>query len=201
MKLVQGGLSFFSPRLGLVCSNIISYEIVLASGSTTIASESTNSDLWRALEGGSNDFGIVTRMTVRSFPSTKIWSGFLYMPALQITKVLKSFQESVGRENSGGLENAAGPIACFSYIHKLGIQAVAINLVHTQPPENGKKWPACWKTSGFASLWRFWSTCKFQTLTSATNEMNVLNPPGRRQVFATTTIKNDLPTLTAAYTA
>lgn len=145
-------------------------------------------------------------MTARSFRSTKIWSGFLYMPAFQTTKVLKSFHEYVSRESSGNSDTAydayaAGPIACFSYVHKLGIQAVAINLVHTKPPENEKKWPACWKTSGFASLWRFWSTCKVQTLTSATDEMNVLNPPGRRQVFANTTIKNDLATLTAAYTA
>lgn len=31
--------------------------------------------------------------------------------------------------------------------------------------------------------------------------MNALNPPGRRQVFATTTIKNDPSTLAAAYAA
>ena len=31
--------------------------------------------------------------------------------------------------------------------------------------------------------------------------MNMLNPPGRRQVFAMTTIKNDSATLTAAYDA
>lgn len=31
--------------------------------------------------------------------------------------------------------------------------------------------------------------------------MNALNPPGRRQVFATTTIQNDLATITAAHAA
>ncbi|MCJ1456812.1 hypothetical protein MMC28_007177 [Mycoblastus sanguinarius] len=201
-----GGLSFFSPRLGLVCSNIVSYEVVLASGSNTTASESINPELWRALKGGSNNFGIVTRFTARSFPSTKIWSGFLYMPAFQTTKVLRSFHEYVNRGNSGVPDtaynnHAAGPIACFSYIHKLGFQAISVNLVYTKPPEKEKKWPVCWKTSGFASLWRLWSTCKVRTLTSATDEMNVLNPPGRRQAFANTTIKNHLATLTAAYTA
>ncbi|KAL6714317.1 hypothetical protein ACLMJK_007740 [Lecanora helva] len=190
---------------GLVCSNIISYEIVLASGSCVIASESTNSDLWRALKGGSNNFGIVTHFTARSFPSTDIWSGFLYMPAMQVNKVLRSFHEYVNRVIGGNPnlaydEHAAGPLACFSYIHKIGFQAISVNLVHTKPPETGD-WPSCWKNSGFASLWRLWSTCKVRTLTSATDEMNVLNPPGRRQIFANTTVRNDLATLVGAYNA
>ena len=201
-----GGLSFFSPRFGLVCSNIISYEVVLASGSIITASASTNSDLWRALKGGSNNFGIVTRFTARSFPSTKIWSGFLYMPAFQTAKVLTAFHEFVNRADLSEPStcydsHAAGPIACFSYIPKIRLQAIAINLVYTKSPENEKNWPACWKTSSFASLWRLWSTCKVRNLTSATDEMNALNPPGRRQIFAVTTIKNDPATLTAAHTA
>lgn len=205
-KAQTGGLSFFSPRFGLVCSNILSYELVLASGSITTASASTNPDLWRALKGGSNNFGIVTRFAARSFPSTKIWSGFLYMPASQAAKVLAAFHECVNRADSSDPSitydnHAAGPIACFSYIQKLGVQAIALNLVYTKLPENEKKWPACWRTSSFRSLWRLWSTCKVRTLTSATDEMNALNPPGRRQVFATTTIKNDPATLAAAHAA
>ena len=49
------------------------------------------------------------------------------------------------------------------------------------------------------SIWRLWSTCKGRNLTSATNEMNALSPPGRRQVFATTTIKNNFATLTVVH--
>ncbi len=63
-----GGLSFLSPRYGLVCSNVICDEIVLASGTITTASATTNSDLWRPLKGGSNNFGVVTRFTFRCFP-------------------------------------------------------------------------------------------------------------------------------------
>ncbi|TVY86304.1 Bifunctional solanapyrone synthase [Lachnellula willkommii] len=194
-----GGLSFFSPRFGLVCSNIISYELVLASGAITTASVSSNPDLWRALKGGST----------RSFPCGMIWSGFLYMPSFQATKTLAAFHECVNRAGASVDNNtttthdnhAAGPIACFSYIQQLGIQAISVNLVHTNPQPNEKKWPVYWRNSPFRSLWRFWSTCKIRTLTSATDEMNSLNPPGRRQVFATTTIKNDLATITQAHTA
>ncbi|KAI9715744.1 MAG: hypothetical protein M1812_005742 [Candelaria pacifica] len=202
-----GGLSFFSPRFGLVCSNVISYEIVLASGVVTTATASHNADLWRALKGGSNNFGIVTRFTTRSFPSTQIWSGFLYVPNFQAPRVLAAFHEFISRADANNTDvsydqNAAGPLACFSYLPKLGIQAIAVNLVYTkQPPHDSKKWPTCWRTSSFASLWRFWSTCKVRSLSSATDEMNVLNPPGRRQHFATTTIKNDPATIAAAHSA
>ena len=201
-----GGLSFFSPRFGLVCSNVLSYEVVLASGCVTTASASANPDLWRALKGGSNNFGIVTRFTCRSFPSTKIWSGFLYMPASQTAKVLAAFHEFVNGADSGNHRttydnHAAGPMACFSYVEKIGVQLIAVNVVYTKPPEDKKKWPACWEKSRFRSLWRFWSTCKVHTLTSASDEMNALNPPGRRQIFASTTIKNDPATLAATHAA
>lgn len=185
----------------------MSYEIVLASGSVATASESTNADLWRALKGGSNNFGIVTRFTFRSFPCTKIWSGFLYMPSSQATKVLAAFYDYVNKVVSADSpsttydDHSAGPIVCFSYIQQLRLQAIAVNLVYTKTPEEEGNWPTCWKTSAFAPLWRLWSTCKVRTLTSATDEMNALNPPGRRQVFAALTIKNDPPTIDAAHAA
>jgi hypothetical protein len=199
-----GGLSFFSPRFGMACSNVISYEVVLASGSITTASESNNPDLWRCLKGGSNNFGIVTRFTVRSFPAGKIWSGFLYMPSFQHAKVLAAFHESVNKASLGGSsrdDHAAGALTSFSYVQQIGMQLIAANLVYTKTPEDEKNWPTYWKKSSFASLWRFWSTCKTRTLTSATDELNALNPPGKRQLLATTTIKNDPATLTAVHDA
>jgi hypothetical protein len=199
-----GGLSFFSPRSGFVCSNVIEYEVVLADGSIETASKESNSNLWRALKGSSNNFGIVTRFTMRSFPLTDIWSGFLYLPPWQSSKVLSAFHSFVSRDikaNSDAMydEYAAGPLLCFTYLQQLGIQAIAINLARTSPPPDPKRWPECWSTSEFPKLWRFWSTCKVQSLTSATDEVSVLNPPGRRQEFATTTVKNDAATLEAVH--
>ncbi|KAI9709489.1 MAG: hypothetical protein M1820_003249 [Bogoriella megaspora] len=180
-----GGLSFFSPQFGLVCSNIVQYEVVLASGAIVNASATEYTNLWRALKGGSNNFGVVTRFIARSFPSADIWSGFLYLPSFQSAKVLRAFHEFVGRADPNRTDmtydqSAAGPIACFTYL---------------QPVE----WPACWRNSSFKPLWRFWNTCKTPSLTSATDEMSALNPPGRRQVFSCTTIKNDASTLATAH--
>lgn len=202
--LPTGGLSFFSPRFGFVCSNILSYDIVLASGTATVASESTNPDLWRALKGGSNNFGIVTRFTAYCFPSTKIWSGFLYLSASQTAEVLAAFQECVNRADSTMSSTtsdnyAAGPIACFTYIPKIGLQVISVHLAYTKPIGNGRKWPDYWQNSPFGSFWCFWRTCKERRISSANDEVAGLNPAGRRQVFATTTIQNDYATLEAAH--
>ncbi|CAL8576826.1 hypothetical protein XPA_002691 [Xanthoria parietina] len=190
-----GGISFFSPRVGFVCNNILSYEIVLANGTIATASESTNPGLWRALKGGSNNFGIVTRFVARSFPSTDVWSGFLYMTASKAGQVIQAFHSYAQADAGIYDEYAAGPLVCFSYVQKLGIQVIATNLVYTKP----EPWPSCW--AGFKSIGRLWSTVKVRSLTSATNELAMSSPAGLRQKFITTTVKNDHATLMEIHAA
>ncbi|KAL2837983.1 FAD-binding domain-containing protein [Aspergillus pseudodeflectus] len=76
---LSGGLSFFSSREGFISDNVLTYEIVLASGKTINANSAENSDLWLALRGGGNNFGIVTRYELRTFPQPQpFWSGSIY---------------------------------------------------------------------------------------------------------------------------
>ncbi|KAI2486872.1 FAD binding domain containing protein [Pyrenophora tritici-repentis] len=201
-----GGLSFFSPRYGFVCNNILEYEVVLADGSIVTASEHENPNLWKALKGGGNNFGIVTRFTARAFPSKNVMSGFLYLRSSQAPRVLSLLHSFVSRTMSGEVNerydpNAAGPLVCFTYLHSLRLQAIAVNLVHTSPTTKLPGWPESWQSSDFTRLRRIWHTCKVRSLSDATDELSVLNPPGRRQEFATTTIKNDQKTLEAVHAA
>lgn len=50
-------------------------EVVLPSGEIVNANATSNSDLWRALKGGSNNFGVVTRIDLKTFPQGKFWGG------------------------------------------------------------------------------------------------------------------------------
>jgi len=52
-----GGLSFLSAEYGLVCDNVVNYEVVLADASIVNANASSNSNLYWALKGGGNQFG------------------------------------------------------------------------------------------------------------------------------------------------
>lgn len=168
-----------------------------------MASASNDSDLWRALKGGANNYGVVSRITVRSFPcSPRIWGGFLYLPAFQSAKVLEAFHDFLNRQpsrNNGYDEYAAGPLTCFTYFQPLGFEIICASIAYTKIPDDKKRWPKCWGTSGFKPLWRYWSTCGVRTLTSLSVEMNSMDPAGRRQAGANVTVKNDLGTLFALH--
>ena len=75
--ILGGGLSSLSPRYGFACDMVENFEIVLASGEVVNANARQNSDLWVALKGGSNNFGVVTRFDIKCFPQGKIWGGYL----------------------------------------------------------------------------------------------------------------------------
>ncbi|KAK3376365.1 hypothetical protein B0T24DRAFT_618528 [Lasiosphaeria ovina] len=65
---VGGGISHLSPRVGWACDNVVNFELVLASGRLTNANETDQPDLYRALKGGANNLGIVTRFDLATFP-------------------------------------------------------------------------------------------------------------------------------------
>lgn len=56
----------------------MNYEIVLGSGEVANANADENADLWKALRGGGNNFGVVTRYDVRTFKQGPLWGGALY---------------------------------------------------------------------------------------------------------------------------
>jgi FAD/FMN-containing dehydrogenase len=56
----------FSNKYGWALDNVYEYEVVLANGTIATANEVHNPDLYFALRGGGNYFGIVTAFTVRT---------------------------------------------------------------------------------------------------------------------------------------
>lgn len=70
-------MTFLSRRKGWGCDNIYGYELVLASGDIIYVTQASYPDLWLALKGGSNNFGIITRFDVTTFPSDGMWYSLL----------------------------------------------------------------------------------------------------------------------------
>lgn len=70
-----GGISYFSPRFGFTCNMVSNFQVVLSNGSIVGANATSHRNLWKALRGGSNNFGIVTSITLRTFPQGKFWGG------------------------------------------------------------------------------------------------------------------------------
>jgi hypothetical protein len=73
--LTGGGNSYYTGLKGFGCDNVVNFEVVLADGSVVNANKDTNSDLYKALKGGSGNFGIVTRFDMAAFPYIPLWGG------------------------------------------------------------------------------------------------------------------------------
>ncbi|KAK4186803.1 FAD binding domain protein [Podospora australis] len=202
---LQGGLSFYTPRHGFVCSNAERYEVVLADGNIVTASASEHPDLWRVLKGGGNNFGIVTRITLRSFPLEPLWFGQVFAPAaFQQTKAMKAYHDYLEHASSGKPgafdENAAGPILVFAHVRGVPFHIMVLQLVYTKvTPKNNKQWPEHWKKTGFTSLWSVRRDCSVRSHVSAVEQNGSTAPPGTRHMLAATTIRNDVETMQAVY--
>jgi FAD/FMN-containing dehydrogenase len=73
--VLGGGISFFSNKVGWACDNVAAYELVTASGLVVTATPKDFPDLYWALRGGGNNFGIVTNFKLDAFPLGKMWGG------------------------------------------------------------------------------------------------------------------------------
>lgn len=73
--VLGGGISFHSGKKGMVCDNVLGYEMVTATGDIIYVTKDTYPDLFLALKGGVSNFGIVTRFDLAAFEASKIWGG------------------------------------------------------------------------------------------------------------------------------
>ncbi|KAF2762234.1 FAD binding domain-containing protein [Pseudovirgaria hyperparasitica] len=96
--MLYGGLSFLSAQNGWAMSNVLEYEVVLANGTIAKASKDHNKDLFDAMHGGGNNFGIVTSFLLQAYPiDNEIWAGyFIFTPdkQSQILAAIRDFTEN-----------------------------------------------------------------------------------------------------------
>lgn len=64
----------------LICKqdNVLAYEVVTASGAIITATAKSDPDLFWALKGGGNNFGVVTKFTFAAYKAPKVSTGFQY---------------------------------------------------------------------------------------------------------------------------
>ena len=71
-----GGYGWLSGEYGLVIDNLLSVQMVLADGSIVTASNSENKDLFWAVCGAGQGFGVVAEFTYRAYEQkTTVWAG------------------------------------------------------------------------------------------------------------------------------
>jgi FAD/FMN-containing dehydrogenase len=185
---ITGGISYFSPRKGFACDNVKNFEIVLFSGLKVNANAKDHSDLWLALRGGSNNFGIVTRYDLITVPYQNMWGGMILYADDASPTLLSAFHTL-----NTNYDEYAALILSFSYVSGAGY-FVSANLEYTKAQAN----PPSLRPFTEAGP-QLTNTMRISTVTDLTTEFVALQPNGRRQLYITSSFRSDLAMLQAAY--
>ncbi|TVY21905.1 Bifunctional solanapyrone synthase [Lachnellula arida] len=128
--LTGGGISFFSPQRGWACDGVIGMEVVLASGKVVNASAQSHPDLFQALKGGSNNFGVVTRFELATFALGDFLGGARIFPSSTVPQQLQAFNTFMQPEN---FDEKATAISGYIYDGPIGQQLVSIEVEYSLP--------------------------------------------------------------------
>lgn len=191
---LPGGVSFFSGRFGFACNNIKAYEVVLGNGTTVTATSTLNPRLFRALKGGSNNFGIVTRFDAALFQQDAFLGGQIDQP---ITNKEAYFDFMAGFTQSASYDPFSALITVFAWL-----QGIPVSIMHTATYTNGS---ASWPPPVFAPLDampKFSTSIRKAKLSSFANEIggDAAISQGSNNFFVTLSFVND-PAVAPGYMA
>jgi FAD/FMN-containing dehydrogenase len=122
-----GGLGWLARYRGLLVDNLLSADIVLASGEVRTAAPDEDAELFWAIRGGGGNFGVATSFTYRLHPQGDCLAGLLAFPVSETVAVTKALDEY----------NATAPDALTTSFAFLttpeGERAVGLGFVHADP--------------------------------------------------------------------
>lgn len=117
-----GGYGWLSGKYGLVIDNLLSCTLVLANGEIATASENENTELFWALRGAGQNFGVAVEFVYKAYPvpESGFWAGILFFPSTPevLGKIVELFNRYYAPEHpklagrvGGGLGFAKPPPA------------------------------------------------------------------------------------------
>lgn len=143
-------------------------EVVLANGQIINASHISNPDLFAALKGGSNNFGVVTRFDLMSFPQKSFWGGAILYPESAQLHQLQAFADFM---DSANLDPFAAIEQSFLYYGTLNAFQSTNNMFYTKPMVNP---PAL---QGFATIQpQLANSMRLSSMTNFTQELESAQP-------------------------
>ncbi|KAI0171913.1 hypothetical protein GGR52DRAFT_447046 [Hypoxylon sp. FL1284] len=178
--VLGGGYSWFTPRRGWACDSVVAYQVVLADGRIVTANKDNHSDLFRALKGGSNNFGIVTSFTMETVPCSQVWGGVRVAPKEAIPQVIDmtyNFTENLAKYPDSNI------IVVIGYMPDLKGNVASIAVLDTQGVENGPAYEEWAKLPSIVDM------VKPTTIFNMSIDMTL--PPGYYDTWFTLSFKND----------
>ena len=88
-----GGIGWLLGKYGLAIDNLLSAEVVLASGAVVQASEESEPDLFWAIRGGGGNFGVVTEFRYQAHPLRTVLGGAAVHPLEATPEVFAFYRD------------------------------------------------------------------------------------------------------------
>ncbi|KAF4506453.1 hypothetical protein G6O67_006538 [Ophiocordyceps sinensis] len=190
-----GGQSLFQAKKGWAVDNILSYELVLASGDIVNANQTSRPDLFKALKGGNTNFGLVTNVKFAAFELQRIWGGEVLVSlngpqasrSEMLDRICRATVDFV-RNNNNDLDT--GLQVATAYLSGNKGQLVDLALSNTAGVESPKAAQPFLKMPNQVS-----NVARRIKVADLVHEVSKFEPKGFRQVTASLTISNDYKTL------
>ncbi|KAI9868557.1 MAG: hypothetical protein M1830_005645 [Pleopsidium flavum] len=186
--VLGGGNSFYAGQKGMVCDNVVQFEVVTGNGEIIYANNETNSDLFQALKGGSNNFGIVTRLDLATFEDGKLWGGVVTYPNSTTPhqlQALVNFNDRIEKDPYGSV------IGIWQYSTLTNATIIINAYEYTKPVKK----PAAFDEF-YAILGNTSDSMRITNMTDITIELE--QAAGYRDTFITLTFENDVRVLQKA---
>lgn len=107
-----GGFHYFINKYGFAMDNVVSYDVVLGNGTQVTANATSCKDLFWALKGGANNFGVVTKFIFQTLPIPLISTAILEYDESAVPAFIQATCDLVNNDDA---TLAAGSIITISY--------------------------------------------------------------------------------------
>ena len=186
---IKGGISFFSQKHGWACDNVELFELVLANSSVIVVSEREHPDLFWALRGGGNNFGIITSLKLDVFPK---WYSYYTFQRWSM-KVLGSVFQRLENHTNHMPEEIEMIATTLSWHTPTSQFVITERVVASEEPElpQNLPLPPAMQPTRHNELYLLEEHVYQHKPLAMSEKMDRMNPPGFFNFFASTTIKND----------
>ncbi|XXG97659.1 hypothetical protein Hte_003966 [Hypoxylon texense] len=185
-----GGISYFSPRYGWTCDAVTNIEIVLADASIIETNANSDPELFQALKGGNNNFGVVTRIDLSTFTQGLLWTGNIYSDLSTVNDVIS---ELVKISSADAYDEHASIITSFGYSQARGLSVVSNVLVYTKDVES----PPIYQD--LLSLPNLMSTSQKMNMTTLAKTTRAYSPEQPRSINRVRTLALTTAVIKAAF--
>jgi FAD/FMN-containing dehydrogenase len=134
--ILGGGSGWLDRKFGLACDNLLSVELVTASGEVVHTSENEHPELFWALHGGGGNFGVATSFTLRLYELSSVTVMLLVWPPESGATVLRTYRDfmaSAPDDIGGGALFVTGPTEEFVPESLVGRLAFIVLMTYAGP--------------------------------------------------------------------